>query len=101
MENNNVPLDSFDLYNLLEPCGLSLAAYLVYAHLRAQAFRVRRHVPQRRHNLEKQLLNQSLQQQGQDTTLQSPSSSSESNDPRPTLSNDTDQTNKKTGPIEA
>jgi hypothetical protein len=46
------PLDSYQLYHLLEPCGLSLAAHLVYAHLRAQDFRVIRHTPYRRQILE-------------------------------------------------
>jgi hypothetical protein len=41
------PLDSYQLYHLLEPCGLSLAAHLVYAHLRAQDFRVIRNTPRR------------------------------------------------------
>lgn len=43
---------SYRLYSLLEPCGVSLAAYLVYAHLRSQNFRVLRHTSTRRKILE-------------------------------------------------
>jgi hypothetical protein len=41
-------LDSYQLYNLLEPFGLSLPIYLVYAYLLQQDFRVLRHFPSQR-----------------------------------------------------
>lgn len=44
---------SYRLYSLLEPCGVSLPAYLVYAHLRSQNFRVLRHTTTRRKILDK------------------------------------------------
>lgn len=41
-------LNAKDLYNLLEPLGVPLPLYLVYAHLRQQTYRVVRHTPTRR-----------------------------------------------------
>jgi hypothetical protein len=46
-EHENV-LDAVDLYQRLDALGVSLAAYLVYAHLRVQTFRVVRHTSTRR-----------------------------------------------------
>jgi hypothetical protein len=40
-------LDSSQLYQLLPSMGMSLAMYLVYSHLRSQDFRVLRHDPKR------------------------------------------------------
>ena len=40
--------ESYQLYRLLEPCGVEMAAYLVYAHIRSQSFRVLRHAPDRK-----------------------------------------------------
>jgi hypothetical protein len=45
-------LESYNLYNLLPICDLSLAAYRVYAHLRNQTYRVVRHTDKRRSILE-------------------------------------------------
>ncbi|EEC49167.1 predicted protein [Phaeodactylum tricornutum CCAP 1055/1] len=42
------PLDPFALYQMLEPLGVTLPTYLVYAHLRAQTFRTVRHSSVRR-----------------------------------------------------
>jgi hypothetical protein len=49
----NERLESRELYNMLEPLGVQLPVYLVYAHLRQQTYRVVRHTPARRDILEK------------------------------------------------
>lgn len=45
-------LDVPSIFQLLQVCGLSLPALLVYAHLRSQNYRVIRHTPHRRRILE-------------------------------------------------
>jgi hypothetical protein len=43
--HGNTKLDACGLYGMLEPLNVPLPIYLAYAHLRAQDFRVLRHVP--------------------------------------------------------
>jgi hypothetical protein len=65
------PLQSHELYSLLLPaCGLSLSAYLVYAHLRAQEFRVVRHTPSRRRILQDMTIMQRVLRPSTDDTVE-------------------------------
>ncbi len=45
-------LDTQGIFQLLEVCGMTLFALLVYAHVRSQNYRVIRHTPNRRQILE-------------------------------------------------
>jgi hypothetical protein len=52
VHSNESPVESRELYSLLQDGLLSLPVYLVYAHLRAQTYRVIRHTPRRRELLD-------------------------------------------------
>lgn len=56
-------MESRELYALLQDGLLSLPVYLVYAHLRAQTYRVVRHTPRRR-----ELLDELMAKSGSDTS---------------------------------
>ena len=51
-QNDDKMLESQELYEKLSVCGISLPVYLVYAHLRSQAYRVVRYSEKRRQLLE-------------------------------------------------
>ena len=50
--NDDCYLDSFELYNLLEPFGMPFPVYLVYAYLRSQTYRVFRYSDERNRIIE-------------------------------------------------